>query len=398
MKKLYFSGSKICAMLYRAFACYLGLTLILGSCTSIPHQSLIEAGAPKRVSEQDTIPFELRAGYIVVRARLNDKSMPLDFIWDSGAPVSRLSRATLSYLGRLELADAPVFQLDSVQLGRTVFQQPAFQSIGYEGYAAPKCIAEAGILGANFIQHCNWRIDFDQQHLILKPKSQPLGPGGAAYTLDFKSTPYGQPRLKWQVEGLGKADVVAAIGHEDGLHLQTRKIPANARRAYDKGIRHRFAAGVDTFFLIEGHTAKAGPLKWQGTLSVRPDQTASWVGNDLWAQYNIGLDYAANAIYLTPRSQPAPSATPLPALGWMPHFTPMSELSVGFLIEGSPAWEAGLRMGDTIEQIDRRAAPGWYNDFCTYLSEVETQFGQPSQMMVKRKGNAPPLQLRVNPQ
>lgn len=385
-------------MLYRALACYLSLALMLGGCTSIPYQSLIEAGAPGRLAKRDTIPFELRAGYIVVRARLNDKMMPLDFIWDSGAPVSRLSKATLSYLGQPERADAPVFQLDSVQIGHTVFQQPAFQRIDYEGYAGPKCIAEAGILGANFIRHCNWIIDFDQKHLILQPKELPLSPGGAAYTLDFKTTPYGQPRLKWQIEDIGKANAIAAIGHEDGFHLQTRKIPPNARKAYDRGIRHRFAAGVDTLYLIQSATAEAGPLKWQGALSLHSDAPASWIGNDLWAQYNICLDFSANRLHLTPRSQPAPPDTPLPALGWMPHFTPKSELEVGFLIEGSPAWEAGLRMGDTIEQIDRRAAPGWYNDFCTYLLEVETQFGKPQKMMVKRKGSTPSLQLRVNPQ
>ncbi|MEQ8702595.1 MAG: aspartyl protease family protein [Phaeodactylibacter sp.] len=376
----------------------LGFILVLSffyACTPSVNQKIYQAGSPALTIFQDTLPFELREGFMVVRARLNDRTMPLDFIWDSGAPVSTISQATREYLGLPKsIKPGTLARLDSLRLSNVSFPSVPVEIIDYDGYAAPKCIAEAGVIGANLIRHCNWYIDFDQQLIIFSDKAQQAQVATPSHTLDFKTTALGQPELKVVTDITGKNKAIAGIGQSGGLCIEAPKLPDAGQMAYDQGIINRFAHTIDTTVIFPDTQVGIGPLSWQGLLTVQRNH-ASRLGNDLWAQYNVALNFETETISLIARTQAPPPIAPLPQLGWMPHFTPVSELTVGFIIVGSPAWEAGLRMGDVIDQIDRRAAPGWYNDYCAYLSSVQSQFAVPQQMQVFKNGSKQPLNLKV---
>jgi hypothetical protein len=159
----------------------------------------------------------------------------------------------------------------------------------------------------------------------------------------------------------------------------------------------RFASDIDTAVVFENADMQVGGLDFQGTLKVQSDRQ-NQIGNALWAQYNLALNFKEANIQLSPRAEALTPDFSLPRLGWMPHFTPKSDLTVGFIVVGSPAWEAGLRMGDVIDQIDRRASPGWYNDYCAYLSSVQAQFAAPEQMQVFKNGSKQPISLSIKAQ
>jgi hypothetical protein len=375
--------------------CFLLLLSFFYACTPSAIQKTYQSPPPSASVFQDTLPFELREGFIVVRARLNDKTMPLDFIWDSGAPVSTISQATRQYLGLpQDKASGSMARLDSLQLSHITFPSVPVKIVAYEGYTAPKCIAEAGVIGANIIRHSTWHIDFDQQWIVFSDKNSKPATGTAAYVLDFKTNSYGQPELKVKTSSMGKNSVVAGIGHHGNLRIGAKKLPTDGVMVYDRGITDRFATAVDTSAIFPETEMSTGELSWQGRLTVQQERQ-SRLGNDLWAKYNVTLDFKSETISLFSRIQAPPPTLPLPLLGWMPHFTPMSDLTVGFIVVDSPAWEAGLRMGDVVDQIDRRAAPGWYNDYCAYLSAVQAQFAAPKQMQVFKNGSKQPLSLSV---
>lgn len=377
----------------------LALIFGLSACTLSPTEQMLASGSVAPI-HQDTLPFELRKGFIVVRAQLNGMDMPIDFIWDSGA-ASRLPGATLAYLGLSGEASqtGDLLMLDSLKLGNTVFYDLAFERADYEGYSPPKCIAEGGVIGANLIRNANWLIDFEQQILVLSAKDAPLGPAGPTHRLPFSADKVtGEPKLKANVEGFSKARLLTAcVGRGTGLNWPVSQRPANAVRAYDRQIKTVLRAGVDSSFLLPKAQAQLGSLKWEGTVNCRMEAEGR-VGNEIWQSYTLGLNYGREELLLWPRQGQAETPPALPALGWMPHFDPMGELTVGYVIEGSPAWEAGLRVGDVVDQIDRRAAPGWYNDFCTYLFGVEAQFAKSQQMVVKLRKQQAPAQLQLSPQ
>lgn len=324
--------------------------------------------------------------------------MPLDFIWDSGAAVSTISQATREYLGLPNSIQAgAVTTLDSFHLSDITFPSVPVEIVNYDGYAAPKCIAEAGVIGANIIRHCNWYIDFDQQLLIFSDLAQILPAPSAVHTLPFKPTPYGQPELRIATAAMGKAKAIASIGQSGPVRISSKQLPDAGTMIYDRAVVDRFASDIDTAVVFENTGIQMGGLNFQGTLKVQSGRQ-NQIGNALWAQYNLALNFKEATIQLSPRAEAPTPDFSLPKLGWMPHFTPKSDLTVGFIVVGSPAWEAGLRMGDVINQIDRRASPGWYNDYCAYLSSVQAQFGAPEQMQVFKNGSKQPILLSVKAQ
>lgn len=381
-----------------AFSLFAALLIAFQACSPAVAPEVYQAAPPSTSVFQDTLPFEFREGFIVVRARLNDKSMPLDFIWDSGAAVSTISQATREYLGLPNSIQAgAVTTLDSFLLSGITFPSVPVEIVNYDGYAAPKCIAEAGVIGANIIRHCNWYIDFDQQLLIFSDLAQPTVTPQAAHTLAFKATPYGQPELKMTTAAMGKARAVASIGHNGPVRIRSKQLPDAGTMIYDRAVVDRFASDIDTAVVFENTDMQVGGLDFQGTLKVQSNRQ-NQIGNALWAQYNLALNFREATIQLSPRAAAPTPDFALPQLGWMPHFTPKSDLTVGFIVVGSPAWEAGLRIGDVIDQIDRRASPGWYNDYCAYLSSVQAQFAAPERMQVFKNGSKQPISLSVKAQ
>ncbi|MCI4650290.1 PDZ domain-containing protein [Phaeodactylibacter sp.] len=381
-----------------AFSLFAALLITFQACSPAIAPEIYRAAPPSTSVFRDTLPFEFREGFIVVRARLNDKSMPLDFIWDSGAAVSTISQATREYLGLPNSIQAgAVTTLDAFHLSGITFPTVPVEIVNYDGYAAPKCIAEAGVIGANIIRHCNWHIDFDQQLLIFSDLATPTASTSATHTLTFKTTPYGQPEVKMTSAAMGKAKAVASIGHSGPVRISRKQLPDTGTMVYDRAVVDRFASGIDTAVVFENADLQVGGLNFQGTLKVQSGRQ-NQIGNALWAHYNLTLNFEEATIQLSPRATAPTPAYALPRLGWMPHFTPKSDLTVGFIVVGSPAWEAGLRMGDVIDQIDRRASPGWYNDYCAYLSSVQAQFGAPEQMQVFKNGSKQPISLSVKAQ
>ncbi|TXB62124.1 hypothetical protein [Phaeodactylibacter luteus] len=368
--------------------------LVLSSCAPSLAEKMLDSGQPAGAFMPDTLSFELRRGFIVVRAKANAGDMPLDFILDSGSPVTALSPSTLSYLG-LTAPDDGLQLLDSVRLGRALALNVAAEARTYPRYSPVKCIAEAGILGANFMRHFNWVFDFEKQELIVTPLQQVPGPATEpAHRLPFRADRYsGLPVLKGQSGPTGKARFVIGLGQGLGLRLSAAAPPPGAVRVYDSQIRNPYAQAAEVGYHLPEAALSAGSLQWSGTASLSADG-ANAIGNEIWANYRVGLRFSTGELLLWEASS-ATALPPLPALGWLPLFDPMGGVTVGLVVEGSPAWQAGMRTGDAVLQVGRTAAPGLYNDFCTYFFGVEADYAARRSVLVKTAKMAAPVQLQL---
>ena len=72
---------------------------MLAACTTSPTAKMMQRGQVATPTFRDTIPFEMRNDYIVVRAQLNDMPMAMDFVWAPGALHSTLSEESVAYFG-----------------------------------------------------------------------------------------------------------------------------------------------------------------------------------------------------------------------------------------------------------------------------------------------------------
>ncbi len=385
------------------FASLVLLLALSNACITSQTAARLKSGSLTSGSFTDTIPFELRNGLIVVRAHLNGREMGMDFIWGSGEYGSKLSKEGAAYLGLSAEAEEGNFGrdivlVDSIRLGDATVEGLAFQLVTYPLRSPARCIAEGGVLGSNFLRHCNWIIDYDQQHIIFSSLEQPLQ-AKPAHRIPFRRLgPFGRPAVKVQLNGYGKQELIVDLGYIGGVYLNEKRVKKSANAArYQDGVYQRLIGGpaVDGL-LLDGGQLQAG--SWEHTFQeLRAGAGVSKLGSKVWQHYRVGLDYAREELLLWPRSEgyTAPLA---PVLGWLPHYDEDGGVSVGFIVEGSPAWEAGLRLDDKIEVIDRRAAPAVFNDYCTYLSELHQRFGTAERMSIKLKKMEQPVTLQANSQ
>lgn len=371
------------------------LISLLAACTISPTAKMMQRGQVANPAFRDTIPFEVRNDQIVVRAQLNDMPMAMDFVWAPGALHSTLSEESVAYLGLDSTVDR---QLDMVMVGKVafgtvVFEDHAFEVKDYPVPAPARCIAQGGILGSNLLRNCNWIVDFDAQHIVFMDPAQ-FTADPPAYRLPFKKdNVYGTPLIKAAVAGYGKQNIAVDLGYSGGLSLALQKAE---RKVEGAKVYDTISAGIlrskgGNHYLFPPTSLNAG--NWQVDL---PALTAgvgeSRLGNQIWQQYRVGLNFQAEELWLWPREQ-AYTPQPQPVLGWLPRYEEDGGLSVGYLVEGSPAWEAGLRIGDRISVVGRRAAPAVFNDYCTYLFTVEERFGQSDQVVLQLEKREQPVRV-----
>jgi hypothetical protein len=368
--------------------------LLLSNCAS-PTAKMMQRGQVATPTFRDTIPFELREDLIVVRAQVNGKPMTMDFVWAPGALHSKLSKEAISYLGLEQYAaehDGMVM-VEQVTFGEVIFEDHAFEMTEYPLQSPARCVAEGGILGSNLLRNCNWIVDFDAQHILFMDKAQ-FESVAPEQKISFSPHKYtGTPLVKANITGYGKQEIAVDLGYSGALALPLQKVKNTAAgtRVYDEitqGILHPKA---DESYLLPSTDLQVG--SWQSrTPSVLATSGEARMGNQIWQHYKVGLNFNTNELWLWPREGNYEPAT-APSLGWLPKYDADGGLSVGYLLEGSPAWEAGLRAGDKVLVVDRRAAPAVFNDYCTYLFTVDERFGKAQQMMIQTDKMKQPVSI-----
>jgi hypothetical protein len=113
---------------------------------------LLRSGDLKRENFVDSIPFRFEKDLIIVQAKLNENSKPLDFIFDTGAFNSKINH-TLTEEFNLEtkalkknedsngnVKTIEVTQLESLQMGSTIFSNISAGKVVYAEDSPSPCI------------------------------------------------------------------------------------------------------------------------------------------------------------------------------------------------------------------------------------------------------------------
>ena len=371
---------------------------MLAACTTSPTAKMMQRGQVATPTFRDTIPFEMRNDYIVVRAQLNDMPMAMDFVWAPGALHSTLSEESVTYLGLDSTVDRKLDMImaGKVAFGTVVFEDHAFEVTEYPVPAPARCIAQGGILGSNLLRHCNWIVDFDAKHIVFTDQEQ-FAAEPPAHRLSFQTHKvFGTPVIKAEVAGHGKQQLAVDLGYSGGLALSLSEAKRPGTKAYDA-----ISAGIlqpkDAIYQLYGPSSLRVE-DWRADLpEVAGRAGQSRLGNQVWQHYKVGLNFQTEELWLWPREETY-QAEPQPTLGWLPRYDEDGGLSVGYLVEGSPAWEAGLRIGDKISVVGRRAAPAVFNDYCTYLFTVYQRFGQADQVVLQLEKSEEPVRISLQSQ
>ncbi|MAZ90524.1 MAG: hypothetical protein CMH94_06650 [Oceanicaulis sp.] len=328
----------------------------------------------ERTAPVSSVPFETRVRKFYLDASVNGETH--EFIFDTGSPtiVSRqLADALgLEIVGRNTGRDAngtPVTMdfaiIDRLTLGDVTFTRVPVLIHDFSGLATGACLIDGGVIGSEILPGSAWRIDAAAGRLEIAESAAALAPLETVLSAPLHD--FGYPHAPVLDYALGEIADKALFdtGSEEEVVLFHQVADSRPARAHivrgsvvtGQGSEGESAGGrsenreLVRFSLEDFRIGETSPDPVRATTRTVPP---SLVGAGMMDRFIVTLDYPGAAFTLSPRDAPAPERVePGFALAFAGE-----GVEVVQLFEGSPADEAGLRLGDRVTAIDGRALGG----------------------------------------
>ena len=328
----------------------------------------------ERSAPVSSVPVQTRLRKFYLDASVNGETR--EFIFDTGSPTV-LSRQLADALG-LEIVgqntgrDAngtPITMdfaiIDRLTLGDVTFTRVPVLIHDFSGLATGACLIDGGVIGSEILPGSAWRIDTSAGRLEIAESAAVQAPLETA--LEAPLHDFGYPHAPVLDYALGRIEDKALFdtGSEEEVVLFQEVADSRPARAHivrgsvmtGQGSDGESAGGrsenreLVRFSLEDFRIGEMTPGLVRATTRTVPP---SLVGAGMTDRFIVTLDYPGAAFILSPRDAPAPvRIEPGFALAFAEE-----GVEVVQLFEGSPADEAGLRLGDRVTAIDGRTLGG----------------------------------------
>jgi predicted aspartyl protease len=347
--------------------------LSLTSCNYLKNVNLLTSGHLDRENFVDSIPFEMRKDLVIVKAQVNGKDKPLEFIFDTGAFNSKINH-TLTDEYHLEtkaikenkdsngnVKTIEVTQLESFQLGQTVFSKIGAGKVIYAEESPSPCIAEHGIIGANLIKLANWKIDYEKQMIYFSDEPFKIETPSKAISLNYDApTLSATPKVDLKIGDRTVKNLLIDTGSNGGFRLpgalQESFTSTETKIYYDHSVSGIYGFKADTLVV------KTLQLKDFNT-SFPVEFSAlgkGLVGNEFLKFFKLYINTADDMIVLeTQRPIEKPKPRPL-------SFIPTSDNQWQINRVSADA-EHGLKLGDKVLKVNNSSPKDLYKDYCDYV-------------------------------
>jgi hypothetical protein len=356
-----------------------GFLLCVGAVHRTPAAAILPAATPV------TIPFELVARHIVVKAAINN-SRPLSFVLDTGAnsAIVRLPVAKelgLTLYGSVNGGGAGAGR----QAGQRV-KGATWSLAGLEGFSQPMTLALPlpmlprafgqdidGIIGGEFIKEFVLGLDYQARTITLYDRGT-FRYDGKGETLPLELNSAGHTVVKATVTPLGGQPIEQRFHLDTGsggtliLHspfVNEHKLPGPGSTTI-RAIGMAGAGGesfgrVGRVALLQiGSFALSNPITVfsQDTGGSFADSSmAGNIGFGIASRFRMILDYGRHRIILEPSAAFAePFGRALSGLALVAEGADYRTFRVRDVLEDSPASEAEIKVGDIIASVDGVAA------------------------------------------
>lgn len=325
----------------------------------------------ERTAPVSSVPFQTRVRKFYLDASVNGETR--EFIFDTGSPTI-LSRQLadalgLEIVGRNTGRDAngtPVTMdfaiIDRLTLGDVTFTRVPVLIHDFSGLATGACLIDGGVIGSEILPGSAWRIDAAAGRLEIAESAAALAPLETVLSAPLHD--FGYPHAPVLDYALGEIADKALFdtGSEEEVVLFHEVADSRPARAHivrgsvvtGQGSEGESAGGrsenreLVRFSLEDFRIGETSPGPVRATTRAAPP---SLVGAGMTDRFIVTLDYPGAAFTLSPRNAPAPERVePGFALAFAGE-----GVEVVQVFQGSPADEAGLRLGDRVTAIDGRA-------------------------------------------
>jgi len=340
-------------------------------------------------SSEVEIPFEMFRGDIRMEGEIGGKPVRLmldnGYMWDEllifGSP--RIDSLNLDYDGEVEVggsgAGSPV---ESRTASGVVVTFPGIEFTGQTAIVTPESSGltrwwegTEGQVSATFLKHFVVSIDFDEGMITLTEPSafEYDGKGMEVPLVPLKDGSWGIPgTIEMPVGRRVSLDLMLDLGYNDQIQITTGG--PHGFVTPEKAIEVSLGFGVQGE--IRGHLGRVRGIEIGGCViedglagfvpaadSLRAHDEAM-IGLGLLTQFNIVFDYPGHRMFLEPsRTFSTPYEYNMSGMSLKPSGDGSWEIDC--VLDGSPATDAGLQVGDKVTRINGNPA-GQYSFWDLY--------------------------------
>jgi hypothetical protein len=359
------------------------LTGIFSSCTVIKTISVLQKGKVAQKNFREQVPFESRAGLIVIRVTINGREH--HFIFDSGA-TNCVTKELAEELKLKPVLDQTAEDaegrkggvqfalIDELKIGNISFANTGAAIIDLQAVPELACLQVDGLIGANLMRKACWQIDYKKQTLTFSDRTDSLTFSEAAFSFGFYPVVSGTPLIDVEVNGVKSKENVFDTGSSGDVLLpgktfekllKKKESPLQYIRGAGSNSAGLYGAGNDTAYVADIADFKLGTH----TISHQAVQFKKFhkgnLGSGFFKNYIVTLNWKNKKIWFDP--QPASVTSESETFGFSP-IRKDKKLLIGFLYENSVAAKAGLKVGDQILSInERNYNPLQENEYCDLI-------------------------------
>ena len=338
------------------------------------------------------IPFQLNNGLIVIKVKFNDSDKEFEFILDSGAPVSVISREVFEHSKARTVMTYNVsdsqgnktksdYVMLNVGVGDLRFKD-VFSAYTPHMNEYISCIASGGLIGANLMQTANWQIDFANKKIVISD----LKKSSLPYLKDYqkvsfsKRAPFSFARwltvlpgmvVNLKINGKLLKNVWVDLGSSGAITLPknaaTEKLLKNDPKEILTGYSSfgLLGAQMDTTFYYKSPNIYMEKINFnEHTIDIAKNNH-SLLGTAVFSDYTMFIDFRKKNLYLKPIIKENKTEDEKKIGFYLTYDSKSRNCYVASLYEGSSAVKAGLQLNDTIIEINHEKLPV-FNDYCEF--------------------------------
>jgi len=286
------------------------------SCSTLKIIKLIRAGEVEQQDYSVNVPFETRAGLIIIKVNISGEEY--DFLLDTEAPnvISKelATRLDINNIVKQQVADSQDEEsnlgfatIEKISIGGIHFLNAGIAIADLNQSKEIGCLKIDGLIGANLMKKAIWKFDYKNQIITITNSIDSLSIPASAHKIPFNTEITGTPNIKLKINDVTQKRVTFDLGSNGHISL--------SKKTYDTIIKDNpsipqtFSFGnsgsglygrgnIDTTYYLKAASISFGDISMDSTIVEFISDSGSTIGSEIFKNYDIIINWFSKKITL----------------------------------------------------------------------------------------------------